>query len=246
MFPLFFRFFFLCGRWLAVEEDDGAIQRLLPVAGQNEVNGFHHLFHSSAKKKLTDDHLWLSVVIRPSRSSFTRLQRLTCCFSLLFLTMIANAMWYRSEDTASDQVIKIGPVILSVVQLYISLMSNLVIFPASIVIVMFFQKSRPKPIHLYLRKLEDREMTSEEISERKRLKRKYPLPYWCTFVAWFVAIAAILASSVIVIFYSLQWGKEKAESWLSSLLLSFLQSVVMIQPLKVSFPYTLAQGAARA
>jgi len=46
-----------------------------------------------------DDHLWLSVVRRPNKSKFTRVQRLSMCLSTLFLTMIVNAMFF---DTSGD------------------------------------------------------------------------------------------------------------------------------------------------
>ncbi|CAL1530711.1 unnamed protein product, partial [Lymnaea stagnalis] len=88
------RFIFLCDRWLAVEEDDGMVDRILPVAGLEDLIAFKQLFSSSARKKLANDHLWVSVFSRPTRSNFTRVQRLSCCMSLLFLTMITNAMWF--------------------------------------------------------------------------------------------------------------------------------------------------------
>ncbi len=34
----------MCGRWLAADEDDGEVNRMLPVAGEEEISGFHHLF----------------------------------------------------------------------------------------------------------------------------------------------------------------------------------------------------------
>ena len=98
------RYFFLCGRWLAVEEDDGLLDRILSVAGHEEINGFGHVFFSSARKNLTDDHLWLSVVSRPTRSNFSRLQRLTCCMALLYSSMLANAMWYGSVPAVQNDI----------------------------------------------------------------------------------------------------------------------------------------------
>ena len=41
---------FLCGRWLAVEQDDGQIERILPVAGVKDLTAFKHLFSSSVRK----------------------------------------------------------------------------------------------------------------------------------------------------------------------------------------------------
>ena len=77
--------------------------------------------------------------------------------------------------------------------------------------------------------------TTEGATKKKTKwwKAKYPLPYWCAYVAWILAIACTVASMLFVILYSLQWGKEKADGWLSTLLLSMAQSVVLVQPIKV-------------
>ena len=48
------------------------------------------------------------------------------------------------------------------------------------------------------------------------------------------AILSIAASLFFVLLYSLDWGKPKSEEWLSALMLSFFQSVIIIQPFKVS------------
>lgn len=73
------------------------------MASIEDLVAFKQLFSSSVRKKLTSDHLWLSVFSRPTRSSFTRVQRISCCMSLLFLTMITNAMWFKSDGEADQQ-----------------------------------------------------------------------------------------------------------------------------------------------
>lgn len=40
-------------------------------------------------------------------------------------------------------------------------------------------------------------------------------------------------------FYSFEWGREKSIDWLKAFLLSFAESVVLIQPLKVKLHYFL-------
>lgn len=105
------RYFFLCDRWLAVEEDDGMIDRIIPVAGREDLAAFKHLFTSSIRKKLTSDHLWFSIFSRPTRSNFTRVHRISCCMSLLFMTMISNAMFFKSEENGTQSnAMTIGPV----------------------------------------------------------------------------------------------------------------------------------------
>ncbi|CAF4336013.1 unnamed protein product, partial [Adineta steineri] len=91
------RNYFLCDNWLAVEKGDGLVDRVIPLASSKELKSFAHLFTQSVKKKFSDGHLWFSVFSRPVRSNFTRLQRISCCISFLFCTMISNAMFYRQD-----------------------------------------------------------------------------------------------------------------------------------------------------
>lgn len=283
-----YRYFFLCGRWLAADEEDGQIERILPVAGEEEVTGFHHLFFTKARHNLTDDHLWLSVLARPTKSSFTRVQRLTCCLTLLYSTMLANMMFFRGEsadsdsksgsvamDTGGDQSIKIGPLVLSVQAIFVSVIGSLVVIPVNTILVMFFRKVRPKrwinsedqdEIKKVIRigadqksqveparseasmtDIEDlsgdeseyeyveEEITIQEIRQKKKRwwQKRYPLPCFFIYVAWVIAIVTCLVSAFIVILYSLQWGDTLSQEWLSSILLSFFESVIIIQPIKV-------------
>ena len=236
--------YFLCDRWLAVEEEDGQIERVLPVAGAEQVLDTKNLFYTSSRKKLTNEHLWVSVFARPERSNFTRAQRLTSGVALLFITMISNAMWYREpgEDSTDTRVV-LGPIILSLDILYISVMSSLTSIPISTIIILFFQKSRPKPLKpgqkstgmeppkFFDKKKED--LTKAEAVEVKKYRRKYPLPWWCATIAWVVSILTILAAGFFMMLYSLDWGKPKAEGWLSAFFLCFFENVFIIQPVKV-------------
>uniref|UniRef100_A0A1I8HJJ4 GPS domain-containing protein n=1 Tax=Macrostomum lignano TaxID=282301 RepID=A0A1I8HJJ4_9PLAT len=63
------------------------------------------------QRKFQDDHLWMSVFKRDTDTNFSRLQRFGVCFCLLFMTMIANAMFYGvgEESQAASDTISIGP-----------------------------------------------------------------------------------------------------------------------------------------
>ena len=77
---------------------------------------------------------------------FTRVQRLSCCLAILYLTMIANAMWYRTDgQTATQNALNIGPISISVHEIYTSVMSSLTIVPPTLLIVFIFTKSRQRP-----------------------------------------------------------------------------------------------------
>nr|XP_006815503.1 PREDICTED: polycystic kidney disease protein 1-like 2-like [Saccoglossus kowalevskii] len=137
-------FVFLCDRWLAVEEDDGRIRRHLRVTNEREMKNFNHLFASNARAEFTDGHIWFSIVSRPTRSHFTRVQRLSCCLSLLYTAMIANCMWYKAEGSDLYQnIIDVGPFSFTWHSIYVGFMSSLVVFPVNIVLIQLFRKSRP-------------------------------------------------------------------------------------------------------
>ena len=58
---LIFSFVFLCNNWLAVEEEDGRIERVLSVAGTENVTEFKNRFSDLMRTNLTDGHLWYSM-----------------------------------------------------------------------------------------------------------------------------------------------------------------------------------------
>ncbi|OWF47600.1 Polycystic kidney disease and receptor for egg jelly-related protein [Mizuhopecten yessoensis] len=289
------RYFFLCDRWLAVEEDDGMVDRILPVAGLEDLAAFKQLFSSSVKKKLTNDHLWFSVFSRPTRSNFTRVQRISCCVSLLFMTMITNAMWFKSEDKSSNtSAMKIGPISFTLQQLFVSFASTMIVFPVNFVLMTFFRKCRPRkngvmhknqqvpkrgkwksvsasqsqtwgrvPMKSRWQRFKEsitnfinfqrhkskyqsepdpdecvREMKIAGIpdsAQKKKKRKKKPgtLPHWCIYIAWVLCFFSITSSGFFTILYSMEWGPEKANEWLTTFLMSFFQSVLVVQPIKV-------------
>ncbi|XP_071965638.1 polycystin-1-like protein 2 [Antedon mediterranea] len=138
-------YYFMLDRWLALEEDDGQIERIVPTAGQSELTSFGHLFHSRTRRNITDSHLWVSVFMRPPKSNFTRCQRTTCCLSLLFCTMMANILFYGIDITANESSsFSFGPVSFSTGQLVIGIISTLMVFPINLIIVQLFRLSRPR------------------------------------------------------------------------------------------------------
>ncbi|KAL9972511.1 hypothetical protein ACROYT_G018833 [Oculina patagonica] len=138
-------FVFVCNRWLAVEFDDSEVLRTLPLARQDDLKSFNHLFYNVTQKNITDSHLWFSVLMRPKMSNFTTAQRLSCCLALFYCTMLANAMFYQL-DGESDSTItfNLGPLSISYRQVYIGIISSLIIFPVNIAIAGLFRNIGPK------------------------------------------------------------------------------------------------------
>lgn len=247
---------FICDRWLAVEEDDGMVERTLVPASKEQLTSFNLLFSTEARKNLTDNHLWFSVVARPAKSNFTRVQRLSCCLSVLLSTMLANAMFYEVGDESSTGTsVHVGPFSFSIKQLSIGITSSLVVLPANVLIVMFFRKARPAEAKVGLDKNQDpngqsqkyelsgekaakskEEYDEEEEGEKKKdkKKKKKTLPHFFVYISYGLVLVTCTVSATFTIFYGLTFGKEKSEGWLSSMMVSFWQDVLISQPLKVS------------
>ena len=103
--------YFICNKWLAIEKEDSPINVLLPVSGNAQKNDLKYLLEKQSKDKLIDTHMWLSVFMRPVHSTFTRTDRLTCCFVLLYMTMLMNIMYYGMQsDSPLQDGLKLGPI----------------------------------------------------------------------------------------------------------------------------------------
>ncbi|XP_024919509.1 polycystic kidney disease protein 1-like 2 [Cynoglossus semilaevis] len=59
------------------------------------------------------------------------------------------------------------------------------------------------------------------------------LPWWFVFVGWFLVAATGAVTSYFTMLYGLKFGKERSISWLVSMVVSFFQSVLITQPIKV-------------
>lgn len=140
------RFVFLCYRWFACDEDDGQVERIIPVAGKEELKEFTYLFRNRAKKDFSDAHLWFSIALRPPRSQFTRVQRVSCCLAILLCTMLANVMWYDVPQTKNNTVIfESGFIRVTWHAVVVGFYSSLIVFPINLCIVQIFRSLERRP-----------------------------------------------------------------------------------------------------
>ena len=233
-------YLFKCDKWLALDEDDGRIERVLRVTSEDDPPTSDTLLSSNVSKSFWNDHLWLSVGYRKSRSSFTRVQRLSCCLAILFVTMVTSAMFYGtgSDDTAQSA-FTIGPISVTIQQLYTSIASSVIIVPPIIVITAFFSKSALKK-----KKQSQHGQVHDAISDENQSNHARKLPYWCNYIAWLLVALCIACGAFFTILYALQWGKTKSEAWLVTFFLSFFQSLLLVQPIKVRNQPTTCAGVA--
>ena len=78
------------------------MEHTLSVASNSEkqklsYNIAHNVYHD-----ISDEHLWFSIFSRLPSSSFTHVQRCTCCFVLLFIGMLINILYYDQMKEAKN------------------------------------------------------------------------------------------------------------------------------------------------
>lgn len=235
---------FACDRWLALEKGDGSVSRVLQVSDTKELTSFGILFRRKTSKDIFDGHLWISVVAKPSKSTFTRVQRLTCCMSLLFSAMITNAMFYNISNTPDNSTVSVGPLTFSLRQVIIGVQSSLIALPLNILVLQIFRNLKPKATvgSKYSRPCSrsrnavgaSDDWSVNDFPDKKDKKASGPrLPHWFIYIAYFLCFIVIMTAATFTLFYSMAWGKEISNKWLSSMLISFFQDAFITQPLKI-------------
>jgi len=146
--------YFLCEKWLAVEKQDGLIERLLPLSTEVQKTQLIRLVKKEAKEKFKDSHLWLSIFFKAKQSTFSRLDRTLCAFCLLYMSMVMNLAYYTvsSAPVQPGSALVIGPLIITFQQIIIGVMCNLFVMPPTILLMMLFSKSKRRFTQLQLLK----------------------------------------------------------------------------------------------
>ncbi|KAH9502266.1 hypothetical protein Btru_073289, partial [Bulinus truncatus] len=262
--------YFICEEWLAAEN---TLETTIEATGVEDLETLKSLFISNTKERLTDDHMWFSVFMRPQNSPFSQVERVGCCFAFLFLAMITSAMFYTGvPDTNRKQPrddFEVGPLRLGFQQLYYSFISALITAVPILLMITIFKKARRRESSTCFRKNKVKGYTYSEAStvikcdEKSKKKRKHCLPWnakldqqikhlekillikpnavvlrnaWpqpLRYVTWILILAAVGVSSFFVILYSMEWGQDITEQWLSTFFLAFLQSLFVLDPFKV-------------
>ncbi|KAI8510759.1 hypothetical protein Bbelb_116750 [Branchiostoma belcheri] len=239
------KYSFLCQRWLAVEEGDGRVDCLLTSATDEQLSTLRHVFGSRTSKAFNDGHLWASVLGRPAYSPFTRVQRVSCCLSLLLCTMVTNiAFFQRENDFIKPSPIDIlgfkVQIPISWAQFMIAVQSCLIIFPINLAIVEIFRhvSSPPERKAKNQRGSSASSMTSDsdfvslEEIELQKIDKAWDF-YRQPYSAWFLVFASCFLSAFFTILYGQAYGRKKAEEWLFVFFTSFFADLFVLQPVKV-------------
>ncbi|KAH9502348.1 Polycystic kidney disease protein 1-like 2 [Bulinus truncatus] len=85
-------FYFICDEWL---DPEFGMDKMIEASNIEDLEKLKNLFFSNTKEHITDDHMWVSLFIRPEKSNFSRVERAICCLTFLLLSMITSAMFYK-------------------------------------------------------------------------------------------------------------------------------------------------------
>ncbi|XP_046579091.1 uncharacterized protein LOC124286712 isoform X1 [Haliotis rubra] len=239
---------FLCYQWMSLEE--GTLDKALALSSTENMKNFKTMFFEHARHHLTDDHLWVSVLLRPVKSHFSRVQRVGCCYTLLMLAMIANAMFFQSKDNkdrkqSSD--FSIGPISFSLSQIYISFISTILTTIPVFFIMLLFRKSKLSekatkdgtrmwmPYCFRKFKFYKQSKAIEKIMVIRDIvdDQDGVLPHFCVYISWVFAFICVFLSAFFIMLYSMEWGKDISEEWLVTFILSFFESLIIMDPVKV-------------
>ncbi|XP_077374484.1 polycystin-1-like protein 2 [Festucalex cinctus] len=135
---------FLCNSWLAVDVGECTLDKVFPVATEEDLKRFSNLFFMKTAKDFRDGHIWFSVISRPPCSTFTRVQRVSCCFSLLLCTMLTSIMFWGIPTDPSEQTMDLGHIEFTWQQVMIGIQSSIIMFPINLLIVSIFRNTRPR------------------------------------------------------------------------------------------------------
>ncbi|CAG2188171.1 PKD1L2 [Mytilus edulis] len=244
---------FILGEWVGVER--GSVKVTIPCVKPEDFNTYKNQeFLLKSSRDLRDGHLWLSILSKPCQSHFTRVQRLSCCLSLLLCAMLTSIMFHGVPTDDPDDQVQVASISLSLADIVIGIECGLIMFPINLIIVKLFLRTglKPKKQRSSRRKyqfddsferieiVEEKQLINdddddEELIGEEKVQQTEPkmLPWWCLYIAWTIVITVSLINSYFVMLYGLKYGYQKSVEWLVSFFTAFFQSACFQQPIKV-------------
>lgn len=184
------------------------------MADDLEQKDLSYLISKKALDSLYDRHLWFSIFLRPPWTRFTRVQRTTCCFVLLFLMMLMDILYYdRIEQVKTARpwtAFHLGSFYITRQEIFIGVIVDLLTLLPSILLVQCFRRLS---VH------------GSSLSRRK---------YRCSlFLIYGISFILIGTSISLILARGIEFGDGKTQKWFKSLLIAFASSMFFSEPIKV-------------
>jgi hypothetical protein len=150
-----------------------------------------------------------------------------------------NILYYGMDKTSTmGSGLQIGPYFnLTLQQVSVGIITNLIVFPPSLVLVQLFKRSKKRHNRLSKIKklLEVYNPTKLMVEHENVVKKSFELkfPWWFKIIAYILSLALTCVCLFFVIMKGVVLGDDTVKKWITSVLISFLSSVLLTQPLQV-------------
>ena len=132
---------FVCDQWLTPDDTQGYFMCRLTVT---EVPKFTYAFRVRSLQNMRDQHTWMSIIKCPPHSTFTRMQRVSCAFAFIMMSMLVNIMFYGAGTDVYQSLQIVLEIEVDPVPLIIGTESALIALPLNMLIVTIFRKVTPR------------------------------------------------------------------------------------------------------
>lgn len=239
------RYIFVCDQWFDSESGDCRVARVLNAKEYDNVLPFQEL----AAYILFEHHAWISVLLRPIKSNFTRIQRLSCLLGNIFITMIISALLIKTRqqnETVSE--LAVGVFRFSIENFINSVIAVTLSTIITLAVSFIFKHSKSENnysnkdsiFRRAYRKLNDKvHFDSSAVAgiywspAEGAIKYNSILPHFCVYIGWTILAIIIISSTYIMVMFSSVWQLVKSEEWMTGVLVAIVFSFVVIEGLKV-------------
>lgn len=255
------KYIFEANTWLAFDRGDMTVDVLLKPSESQSNTSLSQEFYNKVNRSANDDHMWMSIFLRPRGSRFSRRERVSAAALFLYLSMLVSAAWHDTlADSPHSGIFEFSSFTLSVEQVIIGIISDILAYPVILLLIFVFKRARPRRLK-QCRALEaiakqridqqkDKGVHGKEHdilnnydyksrqSSNNHGKDQSPvmcIPWWTRWLAWLLMLAGIVGSIFIVWSYGVTWGEIKTVKWFSAFITSFFISLLFTQWLKVIF-----------
>ena len=167
--------------------------------------------------------------------------------------MLMNILYYGMDNTPNADGLSFGLINVTLQQVSVGIITNLIVFPPSFLLVQLFKRTKQRHTRLSKIKsllnkhnpIENKEKEEEEeysevnnkVKEKTKLELKFP--WWFKFVLY--AVSFIIASVCLffIVIKGIVFGNDKSTKWITSVVVSILSSILVTQPLQVLKSKTL-------
>ncbi|PVD28956.1 hypothetical protein C0Q70_11552 [Pomacea canaliculata] len=166
-------------------------------------------------------------------------------------------MFYKAEDSETGESanslgmeVKVGFLRFSLTTLWTSSVSIVITSVPMMIFVLIFRNYRPLPGPRTKKHLKGKPPELTNVDEKPELKENTGkseesqkdsvgtnlqsnlLPhYWC-YIGWLLLVATAATCAFFLVLYSMQWGITTSEEWLTSFVISFFESIFVMDPIK--------------